>query len=102
MYDVDLPFNDVYYDSFMPTIEAIGQYDPGMKPPSYYEVRVKYLKKELEHTNNILKVWEDDQAKYGCLLIADGWTDRKHRSLINFLVNSPKEIKFIGYVDASS
>ncbi|KAL0462052.1 UNVERIFIED_CONTAM: hypothetical protein Slati_0092800 [Sesamum latifolium] len=34
--------------------------------------------------------------------MADGWTDRKHRSLINFLVNSPKGTKFIGSVDASS
>ncbi|KAL0405582.1 UNVERIFIED_CONTAM: hypothetical protein Slati_3872100 [Sesamum latifolium] len=90
MYDAGLPFNAINYESLGPTIEAIGQYGPGMKPPFYYEVRVKYLKKELEHTNNILKAWEDDQAKYGCSLMADGWTDRKHRSLINFLVKSPK------------
>ncbi|KAL0406491.1 UNVERIFIED_CONTAM: hypothetical protein Slati_3963000 [Sesamum latifolium] len=35
-------------------------------------------------------------------LLDNGWTDRKHRSLINFLVNSPKGTKFIGSVDASS
>ncbi|KAL0383082.1 UNVERIFIED_CONTAM: hypothetical protein Scaly_0595500 [Sesamum calycinum] len=73
-----------------------------MKPPSYYEVRVKYLKKALEHTNNILKAREEDQAKYGCSLMADGWTDIKHRSLINFLVNSPNGTKFIWSVDAPS
>ncbi|KAL0452973.1 UNVERIFIED_CONTAM: hypothetical protein Slati_1275400 [Sesamum latifolium] len=101
MYDAGLPFNAVNYGSLGPAIEAIGQYGPGMEPPSYYEVRVKYLKKELEHTNNILAL-EEDQAKYGCSLMADGWTDRKHRSLINFLVNSPKGTKFIGSVDASS
>ncbi|KAL0329281.1 UNVERIFIED_CONTAM: hypothetical protein Sradi_4914800 [Sesamum radiatum] len=102
IYDAGLPFNVVHCESLGPTIEAIGQYGPGMKPPSYYEVRVKYLKKEMEHTNNILKAWEEDQAKYGCSLMADGWTDRKHLSLINFLVNSAKGIKFIGSVDASS
>ncbi|KAL0399788.1 UNVERIFIED_CONTAM: hypothetical protein Sradi_2322100 [Sesamum radiatum] len=102
MYDAGLPFNAVNYKSLGPAIEAIGQYGPGMKPPSFYEVRVKYLKKALEHTNNILKAWEEDQAKYGCSLMADGWTDRKHRSLINFLVNSPKGTKFVGSVDASS
>ncbi|KAL0455577.1 UNVERIFIED_CONTAM: hypothetical protein Slati_0896900 [Sesamum latifolium] len=102
MYDAGLPFNVVNYESLGPAIEAIGQYGPGMKPPSYYEIRVKYLKKELEHTNNILKAWEEDQTKYECSLMADGWTDRKHRSLINFLVNSPKGTKFIGSVDASS
>ncbi|KAK4423093.1 hypothetical protein Salat_1891900 [Sesamum alatum] len=55
MYDAGLPFNAVNYDSLGPAIEAFGQYGAGMKPPSYYEIRVKYLKKELEHTNNILK-----------------------------------------------
>ncbi|KAK4423958.1 hypothetical protein Salat_1978700 [Sesamum alatum] len=61
MYAAGLPFNAVNYDSLEPTIEAFGQYGAGIKPPSYYEVRVKYLKKELEHTNNILKPWEADQ-----------------------------------------
>ncbi|KAK4423616.1 hypothetical protein Salat_1944500 [Sesamum alatum] len=102
MYDAGLPFNAVNYDSLGPAIEAFGQYGAGMKPHSYYEIRVKYLKKELEHTSNILKSWEADQAKYGCSLMADGWTDRKHRSLINFLVNSPKGTKFVESVDASS
>ncbi|KAL0302331.1 UNVERIFIED_CONTAM: hypothetical protein Sangu_3106500, partial [Sesamum angustifolium] len=64
IYDTGLPFNVVYYESLGPTIAAIGQYGPGMKLPSYYEVRAKYLKKELEHTNNIVKSCEDDQAKY--------------------------------------
>ena len=47
MYDVGIPFNAVNYDSFGPMIEAIGQYGPGMKPPSYHEVRVPLLKKEI-------------------------------------------------------
>ncbi|KAK4426488.1 hypothetical protein Salat_1417400 [Sesamum alatum] len=59
MYDVGIPFNAVNYDILGPAIEAIGQYGSGMKPPSYYEVRVKYLENELEHTNNVLKSWKD-------------------------------------------
>ncbi|RWR92243.1 hypothetical protein CKAN_02145200 [Cinnamomum micranthum f. kanehirae] len=38
MYDAGIPFNAVNCDSFGPMIEAIGQYGPGMKPPSYHEV----------------------------------------------------------------
>ncbi|XP_073022703.1 uncharacterized protein [Primulina eburnea] len=34
--------------------------------------------------------------------MSDGWTDRKHRTLINFLVNSPKGTMFLEYVDASA
>ncbi|KAL0404532.1 UNVERIFIED_CONTAM: hypothetical protein Sradi_2094000 [Sesamum radiatum] len=69
IYDADLLFNVVNYKSLRPTIEAIGQYDLSMKPPSYYEVRVKYLKKELKYTNNILKACEEDQTNNEWLLV---------------------------------
>ncbi|KAK4415633.1 hypothetical protein Salat_2670700 [Sesamum alatum] len=39
MYDAGIPFKAINYESFGPTIEAIGQYDSVMKPPSYYEVK---------------------------------------------------------------
>ncbi|XP_075086058.1 uncharacterized protein LOC142168802 [Nicotiana tabacum] len=46
MYDASLPFNCVNYtDTFSAFIQAIGQYGPGMKPPTYHEVRGPYLKK---------------------------------------------------------
>ncbi|KAA0040972.1 uncharacterized protein E6C27_scaffold125G001750 [Cucumis melo var. makuwa] len=41
-------------------------------------------------------------AKVGCTVMADGWTDRRNRILINFLVNSPKGTMFIESIDASS
>ena len=41
-------------------------------------------------------------AKVGCTVMADGWTDRRNRTLINFLVNSPKDTMFIESIDASS
>ena len=33
--------------------------------------------------------------------MADGWTDTRHRSLINFLVYFPREMVFVKSVDAS-
>ncbi|XP_019255033.1 PREDICTED: uncharacterized protein LOC109233606 [Nicotiana attenuata] len=48
MYDAGLPFICVNYtDTFAAFIEAVGQYGPGMKPPTYYEVRGPYIKKEV-------------------------------------------------------
>nr|XP_009798566.1 PREDICTED: uncharacterized protein LOC104244778 [Nicotiana sylvestris] len=56
MYDAGLPFNCVNYtDSFGEFIEAVGQYGPGMKPPTYHEVRVPCLKKEVEKTDKIVE-----------------------------------------------
>ena len=34
--------------------------------------------------------------------MSDGWTDRKGRTLINFLVNYPKGTVFVKSVDASN
>ncbi|OIS97370.1 hypothetical protein A4A49_60767, partial [Nicotiana attenuata] len=48
MSDAGLPFNCVNYKTFDKFIEAVGQYGPRMKPPSYHEVRVTHLKKSEE------------------------------------------------------
>ncbi|XP_028101977.1 uncharacterized protein LOC114301249 [Camellia sinensis] len=102
MYDAGIPFNAVNYESFGPMIEAIGQYGPGMKPPTYHEVRVTQLKKEVKHTEDLMKYHKEDCAKYGRSIMADGWTDKRGRTLINFLVNCPRGTMFVESVDASS
>ncbi|XP_031272487.1 uncharacterized protein LOC116130945 [Pistacia vera] len=43
------------------------------------------------------KIWEN----VGCTLMADGWTDNSHRSLINFMVYCPKGVCFVKSIDAS-
>ncbi|XP_052178007.1 uncharacterized protein LOC127791885 isoform X2 [Diospyros lotus] len=102
MYEAGLSFNAVKYPSFKPMIEAIGRAGPSMKPPSYHEVRVPYLKKELVRTNEIMKSHKEDWPKYGCSLMCDGWKDKRERSLLNFLVNCPKGSMFIRSIDTSS
>ena len=67
-------------------IEAIGQYGVRMKGPSIYEVRVTNLNKELELTKDSMKDHEMEWKKNGCSIMSDGWTDRKERTLVNFLV----------------
>ena len=47
MYNAAIPFNAVNYASFQPMLKAIGQYGVGYKGPSFHEVRVTNLKKEL-------------------------------------------------------
>ncbi|TYK26052.1 hypothetical protein E5676_scaffold1185G00050 [Cucumis melo var. makuwa] len=101
-YDAGVPLNACTYDSFAPMIESIGQFGPGLKPPTYHELRVPCLKKELEATNELMSSHKAEWAKVGCTVMADGWTDRRNRTLINFLVNSPKGTMFIESIDASS
>ncbi|XP_059658690.1 uncharacterized protein LOC132305021 [Cornus florida] len=102
MYDVRIAFNVVKYDSFAEVVEAFGQYDPGMKPPSYHEVRVFLLRKELDSTNASMNDHREEWSKFGCSLMADGWTDKRGRTLLNFLVNSLRGTMFIESIDTSS
>ena len=60
MYEAAIPFNAINYDSFNAAIQSIGWYGIGMKPPSYYEVRVPLLKKEVVHTNDIMKSHKEE------------------------------------------
>ncbi|XP_059667593.1 uncharacterized protein LOC132313007 isoform X2 [Cornus florida] len=102
MYDAGISFDAVNYDSFPIMIEAIGQYGPGMKPPTYHEVRDSLLKKELEHTQNLMKVHEEDWVRNGCSIMVDVGKDKRERTIINFLVNCSKGTMFIESIDASS
>ena len=72
MYDADIPFNAVTYDSFKVFIETVGQYGLGVKPPSYHEVRVPLLKQEVEATRAMMKDHEEAWVKYGCSILSDG------------------------------
>ena len=54
-YDNGIPFNTVRSPSFATLVESIGQFGPGMKPPSYHEIRVPLLNKEIESVNKILQ-----------------------------------------------
>jgi hypothetical protein len=101
-YQAGIAFNVARMESFKNMVEAIGRYGPNLKPPSYYELRVPLLKKEVEYTNELLKGHKESWVKYGCSIMSDGWTDKRQRTLINFLVNCPLGTMFVESIDATS
>lgn len=83
-------------------IEAIGQYGPGLKPPSMYELRVPLLKKEVEDTNKQMEEHKKEWATKGSSILSDGWRDSvAQKDIVNFLVNSPRGSVFIKSMDVS-
>ena len=85
-YDADIPFNAATHDSFSIMIEAIGQFGPGMKPPSMYELRVPLLNQEVK------TVEEDVKEHKKRLLYFIGWMARlgcpkRHNQLYGELSN---------------
>lgn len=101
-YECGIPFNAANSRSYEVMVESIGQYGPGLKPPTFHELRVPLLKKAKEETEKQKEKHEKSWKIYGCTLMSDGWTDRRGRHLINFLANSPEGTFFLGSVNASS
>ncbi|GJZ27990.1 zf-BED domain-containing protein [Tanacetum coccineum] len=82
-------------------VQMIGEYRRGLDPPSYHEIRVTFLKKEVDYTKSLLEEYKNEWKKTGCTLMSDGWSDRKNRSICNFLVNNPKGTIFLASIDTS-
>nr|XP_009780478.1 PREDICTED: uncharacterized protein LOC104229520 [Nicotiana sylvestris] len=74
-----------YTDTFVAFIEAVGQYGPGMKSSTYYEVSGPYLKKEVAEVNNIVEEHKVEWNKFGCSIMMDKWTTRNGKMIINIL-----------------
>ncbi|XP_031271135.1 uncharacterized protein LOC116129558 [Pistacia vera] len=100
-YDACIPMNALNSIYFQPMLDVVAAIGPGYKQPTYDSMCVNLLrdaKKEVQLiVDNYKTIWQE----VGCTLMADGWTDTCHRSLINFLVYCPKGVCFIKSVDAS-
>ncbi|XP_028115745.1 uncharacterized protein LOC114313574 [Camellia sinensis] len=101
IYGHALVFNLVKSPLFKKMLKSVGEYGVGLKPHSYHEVRVYFLKKEVDHVNASLEVYRKEWKKTDCTIISNGWIDGKFRSLTNFLVNSPSGTVFIKSINTS-
>ncbi|XP_017423543.2 uncharacterized protein LOC108332746 [Vigna angularis] len=81
--------------------EMIGKYGVGYKPQSYHDIREKLLKQAVKKTYANLEEYKEEWKRTGCTIMFDGWSDRKRRSICNFLVNSPKGTIFLYSLDTS-
>ncbi|XP_022019609.2 uncharacterized protein LOC110919653 [Helianthus annuus] len=101
-YQAGVAFNVANMNCLKEMLAAVGNYGPHLKPPSYHELRVPLLNNEVQHVEEWVETHRTEWMKYGCSVKSDGWTDRKQRTLINFLVNGSKGTVFMESVDASS
>ena len=94
LYDNCIPFNIVNSVYFQRMIDAVAVVGPGYKSPSYHAVRVPLLKDQKKEVQLLVESQRRHRAKAGCILMANVWTDSRHRSLINFLVYCPRGMVF--------
>ncbi|XP_058725500.1 uncharacterized protein LOC131596776 [Vicia villosa] len=90
-----------------PTLKSVMQIDAlccmgaGYKVPTMHALRGNLLNKWVDDVKIQIEKYRSIWKDTCCILMADGWTDRCRRTLINFLVYCPKGTVFIKFVDAS-
>ena len=102
LYDNCIPFNVVNSVYYQKMIDAVATAGPGYKGPSYHAIRVPLLRDQKKEVQLLVESQRRHWTEVGCTLMADGWTDTRHRSLINFLVYCPRGMVFVKSVDASN
>ncbi|XP_023884919.1 uncharacterized protein LOC111997101 [Quercus suber] len=100
LYDNCIPFNVVNSVHYQRMINAIAAASPSCEGPFYHAVWVPLLKDQKKEVQFLVESQRRHWAEVGCTLMANGWTDTRHRSLINFLVYCPRGIVFVKSVDA--
>ena len=101
MYDACIPINAVNSSYYQPMFNAVASYGPKYRGTNYHALRVPLLRDAKREVQLIVDSHRLYWADTGCTIMANGWTDTRHRTLINFLVYCPKGIIFICSVDAS-
>jgi len=104
-YTSAISFNCVKNLEFIKALEMVTKHGPSFKPPSYHDIREKYLKQEVDQTMKLLEEYKlEREKKTGCSIMSDGWTNKKRCCICNFLVNSPKRTVFffLSSVDTSN
>ncbi|GJX08873.1 uncharacterized protein Tco_0196805 [Tanacetum coccineum] len=79
-------------DSFKMLLEVVGQFGPGLPPPTRYELSTLLLKEEVERTKNLVKRNKKEWKEIGCSIMTDVWSDQKRRSIMYLCVNSRMEV----------
>ena len=73
----------------------------GIKPPSPYEIKNKYLDVEYKDMEDYVNIQREKWKTYGCTIMSNGWTGPTKLSIINFMVYSKGSTIFLKSVDAS-
>ncbi|XP_042475564.1 uncharacterized protein LOC122057512 [Macadamia integrifolia] len=101
LYDAGVPLDAVSSVYFQPMIDAIALEGPGLKPPTYHDLRGWILKNSVEEVKKIVDQYQGTWGRTGCSVLADEWTAEGGKILINILVYCPEGTMFLKSVDAS-
>ncbi|XP_057856565.2 uncharacterized protein LOC131065967 isoform X2 [Cryptomeria japonica] len=97
-----IPFFTARSPYWQEMVDALTICGAGFKAPSEIDLSGPIL---TELVNDVKKELGDQRQIWstkGCTIMTDGWTDRRNRTLLNFLVSSTGGTVFIKSIDASA
>ena len=100
-YEASIPHNTVTLPSFAHMLESIGQFGKDLRGPSPYEMTGPFLQKRKQKVLDGFKNHKESWELTGCTVMADAWTDKKGRGVMNLFVHSAHGVCFIDSVDRS-
>eukprot|EP01018_Ginkgo_biloba_P023820 Gb_06616 [translate_table: standard] len=80
-------------------IKQTVEFGKGYKPPSSKALRTTILQRPKERLTDKLQSIKETWKHTGCTIISDGWSNMKHKPLINVFVYSPQGVLFVKAVD---
>ncbi|XP_059066890.1 uncharacterized protein LOC131858042 [Cryptomeria japonica] len=101
-YFYNIPFiaaRSPYWQGMVDSITICGA---GFKAPTDAELSGPLLLQMVEDMKVELEDHRQSWSQKGCTIMTDGWTDRRNRTLLNFLVSCRGSTMFLKSIDASS
>eukprot|EP01018_Ginkgo_biloba_P009685 Gb_04628 [translate_table: standard] len=95
-----IPFNVARSPYFHNIFQQAMEFGKGYKSPSSEALRTTILQRSKESLTNKLASIKETWKHTRCTIISDGWSDTKHRPLVNVLVFSPQRVLFVKEIDA--
>ncbi|KAH7425014.1 hypothetical protein KP509_11G036900 [Ceratopteris richardii] len=101
--ECNIPFNVVRTDAWKRMVKAIAQAGPSddWHGVDYKRLRTSMLIEEKERIENLLEPIKLGWQTYGCSILSDGWSDIRHRHIINIMVSSCLGTYFLKAIDCS-
>ncbi|KAI0496146.1 hypothetical protein KFK09_022453 [Dendrobium nobile] len=99
-YENAIQFNFATSHAYYNMIRSVRAFGRGFKPPTMYDL-ITWILKELESTNRSIEKIKKTWAQTEATIMSDVWSDIKHRSLINILINNTYGTVFLMSIEAS-
>ncbi|KAF3774025.1 hypothetical protein EJ110_NYTH51916 [Nymphaea thermarum] len=100
-YDASIPFHAAKSYHFQPIVDAIASVGRRYKMLSFHKLRGKILNNVVRDVKTYCDELKLSWKATGCSVMANGWTNIKNKTLVNFLVYCPLGTMFLKSVDLS-